>query len=35
MMTTNPLQLRKDVDEYFDLYYMVASNHFKNNNFKE
>jgi hypothetical protein len=29
------LQLRKDVDEYFDLYYMVASNHFKNNNFKE
>ena len=30
MMSTNPLQLRKDVYEYLELYYMVASNHFQN-----
>ena len=35
MMSTNPLQLRKDVDEYLELYYMVASNHFQNKEFKD
>lgn len=35
MMSTNPLQLRKDVDEYLELYYMVASNYFQNKKFKE
>jgi hypothetical protein len=35
MMSTNPLQLRKDIDEYLELYYMVASNHFQNKEFKD
>lgn len=35
MMSTNPLQLRKDVYEYLELYYMVASNHFQNKEFKD
>ena len=33
MMTTNPLQLRKDADDYLELYYMVATNHFQNKEF--
>lgn len=35
MMTTNPLQLRKDIDDYLELYYMVAVNHFQNEEFDE
>lgn len=34
-MTTNPLQLRKDIDDYLELYYMVAVNHFQNEEFDE
>jgi hypothetical protein len=35
MMATNPLQLRKDVDDYLELYYMVAANHFQNKDFNK
>ena len=34
-MSTNPLQLRKDIDEYIDLYYAVAHNHFLKNEVKD
>ena len=34
-MSTNPLQLRKDIDEYLDLYYMIAQNHFLKNEVKD
>lgn len=30
LMSTNPLQLRKDFEEYLDLYYLVAQDNFKN-----
>ena len=34
-MSTNPLQLRKDFEEWMNLYYLVASQHFRKEEFHE
>ena len=34
MMSTDPLQLRKDIDEYLELYRLVASDYFQKKEFK-
>lgn len=34
MMSTDPLQLRKDIDEYLELYCLIASDHFQKKEFK-
>lgn len=35
LMSTNPLQLRKDFEEWMNLYYLVASQHFRKEEFHE
>ena len=34
-MSTNPLQLRKDFEEWMNLYYLVVSQHFRKEEFHE